>query len=73
MKSLWEIYAPFRERILWTVLFVIIGILFLTIGVWRTLLLVVLGTAGYIIGFRGDEPEKFSEIVDTIAERLKKN
>ena len=72
MKSLWEIYAPYRERVLWTALFVIIGILFLTIGIWRTLLLAALGAIGYCIGYRGDEPERFSEIVDTISEKLKK-
>jgi len=73
MRSFWEVYAPYRQRILWTLFFIVIGIFLLTIGIWRTLLLAALGAVGYCIGFRGDEPERFSEIVDTIAMKIKKN
>lgn len=41
---------PYSGRILLTAIGFIVAILFLTIGFWRTLLIVVLTCVGYLVG-----------------------
>lgn len=41
---------PYAGRIFLTVLGLLIGISFLTLGFWRTMLIVLLAAAGYLLG-----------------------
>ncbi|MCL9660898.1 DUF2273 domain-containing protein [Paenibacillus hunanensis] len=45
-----ELLLPYRRRILWTLLGLIVGILWITIGFGYTLLIVACMLVGYLIG-----------------------
>ncbi|MGD9559636.1 MAG: DUF2273 domain-containing protein [Oscillospiraceae bacterium] len=45
-----EAAKPYAGRIIMTLFGLIIAILFLTIGFWRTLLILILSAAGYLLG-----------------------
>lgn len=55
MKFPPESWRPYMGRIACTLIGLIIGILLLTIGFWRTLLLVVIVGIAYLIGMYKDQ------------------
>ncbi|ALS02872.1 hypothetical protein ATZ33_16250 [Enterococcus silesiacus] len=65
MKKL-KTFAPYRNQIIFTILAVLIAILLMTIGFWKTVLLVVLTGAGYFIGKTQDEKRSISSILASI-------
>ncbi|MGX7150650.1 DUF2273 domain-containing protein [Enterococcus ureasiticus] len=60
------IIAPYRNQIVFTVLAVLIAILLMTIGFWKTVLLVALTGIGYFIGKTQDEKRSISSILASI-------
>ncbi|WP_086314219.1 hypothetical protein A5821_001818 [Enterococcus sp. 7F3_DIV0205] len=60
------IMAPYRNQIIFTGLFVLTAILFMTIGFWKTVLLVALTAIGYLIGKMQDEKRSISSIIASI-------
>ncbi|WYJ96233.1 hypothetical protein DOK67_0000497 [Enterococcus sp. DIV0212c] len=58
--------APYRNQIIFTILAILIAILFMTIGFWKTILLVVLTGIGYFIGTAQDEKRSISSILASI-------
>ena len=63
MKAFWEKIKPYIGRIVCTVLGLTAAILFMTIGFWRTFLLLLCCAAGYVGGLIHDKiiviPEEF--------------
>jgi len=57
---------PYRNQILYTSLAVLIAILLMTIGFWKTILLVLLIGIGYLIGKMQDEKRSISSILASI-------
>ena len=47
---------PYSGRIIWILAGIITAVLFLTIGFWRTILIVILALIGYAIGVYKDNP-----------------
>lgn len=58
--------APYRNQISFTLLFIVVAILFMTIGFWKTILLVLLTGIGYFIGMVKDEQRSISSIIASI-------
>ena len=56
--SLWTTH---KARLLGVIIGLLIGILFLTLGFWRTLFLVICMTIGYLIGQKIDHQEDLIE------------
>ena len=50
---------PYSGRIIWILAGIITAVLFLTIGFWRTILIVILALIGYAIGVYKDNPMRF--------------
>lgn len=50
---------PYSGRIIWILAGIITAVLFLTIGFWRTVLIVILALIGYAIGIYKDNPMRF--------------
>lgn len=62
MKQLKKL-TPYKNQLLFTLLFLLIAILLMTLGFWKTLLLVLLLTIGYTIGFMQDKKRSFFSIL----------
>jgi uncharacterized membrane protein len=58
--------APYRNQLIFTVLFVLIAILFMTLGFWKTMLLIFFTSIGLFIGTMQDEKRSISSIIATI-------
>lgn len=58
--------APYRNQIGFTLLFIVIAILFMTIGFWKTILLILFTGIGYFIGIVKDQQRTISSIIDSI-------
>lgn len=58
--------APYRNQIIFTILASLIAILLMTIGFWKTLLLVALTGIGYLIGKKQDEKRSISSILASV-------
>ncbi|MFD2306826.1 DUF2273 domain-containing protein [Enterococcus termitis] len=65
MKKL-KALAPYRNQLIFTVLFVVIAILFMTLGFWKTMLLILFTSIGLFIGTMQDEKRSISSIIATI-------
>ncbi|AIM25951.1 DUF2273 domain-containing protein [Melissococcus plutonius] len=57
---------PYRNQLIFTFLFLLIAVLFMFIGFWKTILIVVLTTIGYIIGTMWDGNRSFFSILASI-------
>ncbi|MGG5343730.1 hypothetical protein IGI58_000280 [Enterococcus sp. AZ020] len=57
---------PYRFRIIWTTLFFLLAILFLWIGFGKTLVLLIFGTVGYLIGKMRDEDLDIYSLIDAV-------
>ena len=56
----------YKWRILSVLGMFIVGVLFLTIGFWKTMLLLALCAIGLVIGFAKDKTETFLLFIDKI-------
>ncbi|EOI06396.1 hypothetical protein UAY_00447 [Enterococcus moraviensis ATCC BAA-383] len=65
MKKLMTV-APYRNQIIFTILASLIAILLMTIGFWKTVLLVALTGIGYFIGKTQDEKRSISSILASV-------
>ncbi len=65
MKKL-KTLAPYRNQILFTSLFIVVAILLMTIGFWKTVLLILFPCIGYFIGTVQDEKRSISSILASI-------
>lgn len=63
--------TPYRNQIIFTILASLIAILLMTIGFWKTLLLVALTGVGYLIGKTQDEKRSISSILASVQAFLK--
>lgn len=57
---------PYSGRIIWIIAGIITAILFLTIGFWRTILIVILALIGYAIGVYKDNPLHFMQWLNVL-------
>lgn len=58
--------APYRNQIIFTSVSSLIAILFMTIGFWKTVLLISLTGIGHFIGKMQDEKRSISSILASI-------
>lgn len=65
-QSLMKQLQPYRFRILWTGLLLIVAILFLTIGFWKTILFLLFGMVGCLFGKMRDEDLDIYSLMDTL-------
>ena len=70
-KNIFTTLLPYRFRLLGLLAGLIIAILLLTIGFFKTLLIVFLMTVGYIAGYFFDDKIDFGNIMDKIMSRVK--
>ncbi len=64
--GLWQTH---RGRMLGVLLGLILGAMFLTMGFFRTIFLLILMTGGYILGQKVDDKEDIMELLDRILPR----
>ena len=57
VKAFLASLKPFLGRCVGVLLGLVTAVLFMTLGFWRTLLLLLLGALGYILGFYFDNKE----------------
>jgi uncharacterized membrane protein len=61
-----KMLAPYKNQIVYTTLFVLIAVLWMTIGFWKTIVLIVFTGIGYSIGMTRDENRSISSIIASI-------
>jgi uncharacterized membrane protein len=57
---------PYRFRIIWTSLFFLLALLFISIGFWKTIVLLIFAAIGYIIGKMRDEDLDIYSLLDSV-------
>ena len=62
---------PYRCRLTGLAAGLIIAILFLTIGFFKTLLIIICATAGFIIGYFFDDRVDLGNMIDRVMSRVK--
>ncbi|MBM7688057.1 hypothetical protein IGJ55_001315 [Enterococcus sp. AZ170] len=66
-KDRWEkLLKPYRFRIIWTMVFLLLALLLLLIGFWKTLVLVIFAGVGYVIGKMRDEDLDIYSLIDSV-------
>ncbi len=68
-----EIISKFKGRIIGALIGLVLAILLLTLGFWRTLLIVILMGGGVGIGFFFDDRMGFQHSIGEINKKLKKD
>ncbi len=63
MKDFWAFLARYKVRLAAMGTGVLIAVLCLLIGFWRTLLIVLLGGAGYLLGYYIEDPDSFMQFL----------
>ena len=66
MKEVLWACEPFKGRIICCILGILIAIIWMFIGFWRTLLLVLLALVGYVVGLAVDDKEKFEALISKV-------
>ena len=66
MKEFLRACEPYMGRIVCCALGLLTAIIWMLIGFWRTLLLVLLALVGYVIGLSIDDKEKFSDLISKV-------
>ena len=61
-----DIWEKYRGRFLCTVTGLLIGTLFLLIGFWRTLFMLIFVLGGFFIGYKIDRKEDLMEWLDRL-------
>jgi uncharacterized membrane protein len=69
--KLGETLGPYRGRLTGLTAGLIMAILFLTIGFFKTLLIIICVIAGFIIGYFFDDRNDFGNMIDRIMSRVK--
>lgn len=57
-------FKEYKWRILLIVTMIIIGVLFITVGFWKTLLVIILAAIGFVLGYAKDRTEDFLRFID---------
>lgn len=65
-KSIVAILSPFKFRILFTFLFLLLASLILIIGFWKTFIIALFALLGFIIGKMRDENLDIYSLIDLI-------
>lgn len=58
--------APYANQIICTLVFILVAILFMWIGFWETMLLLLFGGIGFALGVLKDEQRSISSIIASI-------
>lgn len=58
--------APYTNQIVCTFLFILVAILFMLIGFWKTLVLILFGGTGFFLGAVKDKQRSISSIIASI-------
>ena len=66
MKEFLKSCEPYRGRIAGCAVGILAAIIWMLIGFWRTLLLVILALVGFGIGLAIDDKEKFRALISRI-------
>lgn len=61
-----DIWHNYRARFLCTVSGIAVGTLFLTIGFWRTLFMLIFVAGGFFVGYKIDKKEDLVEWLDSL-------
>lgn len=69
-KSLIASLSPFKFRLLFTFLFLVVGILILLIGFWKTFIIALFASLGFTIGKMRDENLDIYTLIDLIRSKL---
>ncbi len=69
--KLGETLKPFKCRIIGLIVGLIISILFLTIGFFKTLLIIICVTTGFVIGYFFDDKVDLGNMIDKVMSRIK--
>ena len=59
-------FAPYSNQILFTLLFILIATLFMIIGFWKTVVLILFGGTGFTLGAMKDKQWTISSILASI-------
>ncbi len=71
MKEFIKNLEPYKFRIIGLITGLIIAILFLTIGFWETILIVILTALGFVAGYFLDDKSDLGDMIDRIMSRVK--
>ncbi|MGK0551104.1 DUF2273 domain-containing protein [Enterococcus faecalis] len=63
---------PYQNQFTFTLLFLLVAILFLTLGFWKTMLLLLFAAIGYLIGTMKDEQRSFFSIIASLQAYIEK-
>lgn len=55
--------APFINQIVCTCLFILVAVLFMWIGFWKTVMLLLFGGTGFVLGVIKDKQRSISSII----------
>lgn len=69
--KLGEALNPYRCRLIGLSVGLITAILFLTIGFFKTLLIILCVTAGFVVGYFFDDKVDLGKMIDRIMSRVK--
>jgi uncharacterized membrane protein len=67
-----KMLKPYKNQILFTILFLVVALLFVAIGFWKTLLLLLFTAIGYTIGTMKDEQRSFFSIIASLQAYIEK-
>lgn len=59
-------FAPYTNQIVCTGLFILVAILFMVIGFWKTVVLILFGGIGFFLGVLKDKQRSISSIIASI-------
>jgi uncharacterized membrane protein len=75
MKDFWhnltETLKPYRFRLTGLILGLIVAVLFLTVGFFKTLLIIICIAAGFVLGYFFDDRSDLGSMIDKVMSRIK--
>lgn len=71
MENFKAFVLKYRFRIGGAAAGVVLAALLLLLGFWKTLLLLILGVAGFAVGYYFEEPERAKELISRLLPRRK--
>lgn len=71
LSRLGETIKPYRGRLFGLTAGLIVAVLFLTIGFFKTFLIIICVAVGFIVGFFFDDKADLGNMVDRIMSRVK--
>lgn len=70
MKEKFKELKPYYWRIVFIITFVVFAILLMTIGFFKSLLLLIFALIGYVVGVFFDDPKRFARWLEDLQDRF---